>query len=120
MFISPQVFNDREAIEGLIPLLVRHMPQPDGVKPDPLESLPWKLTPRERAVCRALADLDSMRHDNKYIADKLGLTAGTIKVYLSRLSQRTGLDRIGLAFLGFVVNYHESRLMAELPAETRQ
>jgi two-component system nitrate/nitrite response regulator NarP len=62
-----------------------------------LEGKPVELTHREGQLVSALAQ----GLKNKEIAELLGITEGTVKVYLSRLFQKTGVkDRFELALQG--------------------
>lgn len=55
-----------------------------------------KLTPRERAVAKAVAE----GHANKEIGARLGIAEGTVKSYLSRIFAKLGISgRLRLALL---------------------
>ena len=63
-----------------------------AARPDPLS----ELTPKERAVVGLVAQ--GLR--NRAIAEELGLTEGTVKVYLHRIYEKLGVSsRTELAIL---------------------
>jgi DNA-binding CsgD family transcriptional regulator len=97
----PEVLLDHAA---LLSALKAHAP----AKPEP--KLPWHITPRERQACFALSDWSVARHDNKWIALQLGVTEGSVKIYLHNLSRKTGLDRVGLALLGLALRSMDQNL----------
>ena len=100
----PEVLINHAAL--LIALKAHSPAKPE--KPEP--KLPWHITPREREACLALSDMSVTRHDNKWIAHRLGVTEGSVKVYLFNLSRKTGLDRVGLALLGLVLRSMDEEL----------
>jgi DNA-binding CsgD family transcriptional regulator len=57
------------------------------------------MTRREKEICYLLSD-ETVLHSNKELAFRMGLSLGTIKLYVSKLTRRLGVDRVGLALLG--------------------
>lgn len=75
-----------------------------GLEPEPVELKP--LTPRERSI----AKLTAKGYRNKEVAAELGLTEGTVKVWLHRIYEKLGVsNRTELANL---VREEESRTSA--------
>ena len=67
---------------------------PKQKAPPAWEALGKPLTFRHEQICRLIAQGDL----NKEIAYKLGLTEGTVKVYISQIFARTGLtNRVQIA-----------------------
>ena len=57
------------------------------------------LSPREIELLQLLS-APAGRHDNKYLAYKMGIATGTTKQYLFRVGKKLNLDRVGLALWG--------------------
>lgn len=81
-------------------LVVESFQQPGGSAPEASDQLSC-LTPRERDILALLAEGDS----SKQIANRLGLTPGTVRAYLHTIYEKLGVDNRTQA----AVRYLEAR-----------